>query len=138
GEIVWNQSRKRDRWEGQHQQARPAANGCVCPRLTFASCRIRSGRRPIGRWPIARQVRARESSDPRIALPLVSCCQVRGVRGGPPLASALAWGAPRQVLCVYVPMEARHRGMQQRFVRRMEIIAQEVLATLQDDILLPV
>jgi len=151
GVIVWNQTRKRDRWGQHHQHARPEADWMRVPAphlqmvsdalWTAAHDQLNARRRQYGDFGKTRvkgdtaRGRTRRDADAAHLLTGFARCAVCGgglnvhfrQHGGHrvPFYGCLAhWKRGLRVCC-------------NRLMGRAEIVDAEVLATLQDDILRP-
>ena len=120
GEIVWNATRKRDRWGSRQPQARPETEWLRVPAPQTANGVRRTlagGTRPSDRIEaqLSRGDRWRRMGPARWArgaeVPLERLRALRPVRGGAIRPQSEPWVAPRPVLRVFVIPPARPGGV---------------------------
>jgi hypothetical protein len=137
GEVVWNRSRKRDRWGQQHQHARPEAEWmrAAAPGLRIVPEELwaRAHAQLEGRT--AQFTGSRAYSDSRYLLSGLARCALCG--GG---FASQSRTHDKQLVRFYACTSHWKRGREvcgNGLVGRMDLIDAEVLATLRDDVLRP-
>ena len=140
GEIVWNQSRKRDSWGQQHQRSRPEAEWLRVPapdlRIVAEAAWLRAHRALEVRHAHAAHLGARRQVSDRTSRYLLAGFARCAWCGGTLAAHTRAHGGTRVAFYGCSSFWTRGASVcRNNLAIRVDAIDAEVLATLRDDIL---